>query len=64
MSDPIARADQAVEEIKGTARVHGAYFMQLLEVGLERDEALASMHTLMWTTAGNHDCDDDECGCS
>ena len=60
MSDPIAAADQAVEEIKGVARVHGTYMMHLLEEGLDRDEALATLHTFMWVAASHHECEEED----
>jgi hypothetical protein len=60
MSDPIARADQEVEEIKGQARIHAAYYLQLLESGMEPDDALSSMQTMMWISAKNSEYEDEE----
>lgn len=60
MSDPVAAADQAVEEIKGVARVHGTYFMQLLTEGMDTDTALSTLHTMMWVTASHHECEDED----
>lgn len=62
MSDPIARADQAVEEIKGLARIHAAYYTQLRVSGMDEEDALATLHQFMWIGATQNECDT-ECDC-
>jgi len=59
MNDPIAATDQAVEEIKGVARVHCAYFLQCIEVHMDWETALSMTQQMIWAMASRGG-DDDE----
>ncbi len=50
MTDPIAATDQAVEEIKGVARVHCAYYLQCLE-DMDHESALSMTQQMVWAMA-------------
>jgi hypothetical protein len=58
LSDPIARTDQAKEEIRNLVPILGTYFNGLLSQGFERTEAMELVRDLQAGMLGIDDDDD------